>query len=87
MITSLSEALLPMFLLLIVCGRFLVEGLPSTELKQLGEIVKQLEAKIEKQDGIINELHSNNEAVWRDLSEIRTQNSKLVERMDARSNR
>merc|ERR1719234_1696741 len=87
MTTSLDEAILPMFLLLIVSGCFLAEGLPSTELKQLGEIVKQLEAKIEKQDGIINELHIKSEAMGRDMSELRTQNSKLVERMDVRCNR
>ena len=52
-----------MFLLLILCGFCLVEGLPSTEEKQTNEMFQRMEAKIEKQeekieqqDAIINEL-------------------------------
>ena len=49
-------------------NRFEAEGFPLTDLKQLSEIVKRLEAKIEKQgakivrhDAVINELHSKDE--------------------------
>ena len=63
------------FLLFVASGCFLVEGFLSTDLKELGEIVKRLEAKIEeqeakreiqgakivRQDAEINELHSKNE--------------------------
>ena len=46
----LSEAMGPMFLLLILCGCFLAEGIPSTEEKQTSEILTRLEAKLEKQE-------------------------------------
>ena len=65
-----------MFLLLIVSGCCLAEGLPSTELKQMDAIVKKLEAKIDRQDVVINELHS---LVRRDMSE-------LAERMETKAN-
>jgi len=47
----------PKLLLLIVSGCFLAEGIHSTEEKQTSEVLKRLEAKIEKQDAVINELH------------------------------
>ena len=49
----LSEAMGPMFLLLILCGCFLAEGIPSTEEKQTSEILTRLEAKLEKQEAKI----------------------------------
>ena len=69
-----------MFLFLILSGAFLAEGLPSTEEKQTSEILKRLEAKIEQQDAVNNELHSKNEALRKDMSE-------LVERMETKANR
>ena len=45
-----------MFLLLIVSGCCLAKGIPLTEEKQTSEILTRLEAKIEKQDAVINEL-------------------------------
>jgi len=45
-----------MFLLLIVSGCSLAKGIPLIEEKQTSEILTRLEAKIEKQDAVINEL-------------------------------
>ena len=58
---GLSSIMVPMFLLFFISGSFLAEGLPSTELKQFGAIVKRLEAIIERQDAEINELQSKHE--------------------------
>ena len=58
---GLLSIMVPMFLLFVVSGSFLIEGLPSTDLKQFGAIVKRLEAKIERQDAEINELQSKHE--------------------------
>ena len=76
--------MVPMFLLLIAYGCFLTEGLSSTELQQMSVIVERLEAKIERQDAVINELHSKNTALGR---ELRTQNSELLERIETKCNR
>ena len=65
----LSGAMSPIILLLILSGCFLAEGIPSTEEKQTSAILKRLEAKIEKQDAVINELHGKNEALRRDMSD------------------
>ena len=77
----LSGATVPMFLLFITCGSSLLEGLPSTEEQQLSAIVKRLESRVERQDAVINELYSKNEALGR---ELKTQNSKLVERIETK---
>ena len=69
--------MVPMFLLLIASDCLLTEELPSTELQQMNAIVKKLEAKIERQDVVINELRS---LVRRDMSE-------LAERMETKANR
>ena len=53
MTSRLSEAMVPIFLLLVVSGCFLADGLPSAEEKQISEILKRLEAKIEKQEAQI----------------------------------
>merc|ERR1719234_2535536 len=65
----LSGAMSPIILLLILSGCFLAEGIPSTEEKQTSAILKRLEAKIEKQDAVIDELHGKNEALRRDMSD------------------
>ena len=44
------EGIFPRFLLLIATGCCLAEGISSTELKQMSEIVKKLEEKIDNQD-------------------------------------
>ena len=48
-----------MFLLLIATGCCLAEGIPSTELKQMSEIVKKLEEKIDNQEVKILEQGTN----------------------------
>merc|ERR1719234_878909 len=84
----------PMFLLLIVSCRFLVEGIPSAEEKQTSEILKRLEAKIEKQEAKIEkqeainfELHSKYEALRRDMSDqlkiMETKTNKTEEALKA----
>merc|ERR1719234_1174903 len=65
----LSGAMSPIILLLILSGCFLAEGIPSTEETQTSAILKRLEAKIEKQDAVIDELHGTNEALRRDMSD------------------
>ena len=91
MTIRISRTMGPMFLLLIVCGCCLAEGIPSTELKQMNEIVKRLEAKIEnqeariknqeakieKQDTLIDELQST----------VRRNMSELAERMEAKADK
>ena len=86
-----------MFLLLISIGCCLAEGIPSTELKQMSEIVKQLEEKIDNQEANIEKLEKLEEKIkkqdavitelHRDVSELRTQNLELVEKTETRSNR
>ena len=86
-----------MFLLLISIGCCLAEGIPSTELKQMSEIVKQLEEKIDNQEANIEKLEKLEEKIkkqdavikelHRDVSELRTQNLELVEEIKTRSNR
>ena len=80
-----------MFLLLIVSGSCLAEGLLSTEEKQTHEILKRLEAKIEKQDAIIDELQNKNKVVTNELTSqneaLRRDMSELVERMERRAER
>ena len=76
MTIRLSGAMGPIFLLLIGSGCFLAEGILSTEEKQMSEILKRLEAKLEKQDTVINELHGKNEAL-----------TEMVERMETKANK
>ena len=86
-----------MFLLLISTGCCLAKGIPSTELKQMSEIVKQLEEKIDNQEANIEKLEKLEEKIkkqdavitelHRDVSELRTQNLELVEKTETRSNR
>ena len=78
--------MVPIFLLLVVSGCFLAEGIPSSEEEQTNQILKRLEAKIEKQEAKIEkqeainfELHSKNEALRRDMSN-------LAERMETKAN-
>ena len=80
MTSRLSGAMSPIILLLILSGCFLAEGIPSTEEKQTSAILKRLEAKIEKQDAVINELHGKNEALRRDMSD-------QLKRMETKANR
>ena len=68
-----------MLFLFIASGCFLVDGIPSTELQQMSAIVKKLEAKIDRQEAVNIELHSKNEALRRDVSE-------LAERMESKAN-
>ena len=69
-----------MFLLVVVSGCVLADGLPLTEETEKDAILKRLETKIEREDAVIKELLSKNEAIRRDMSE-------LVERMDTQSNK
>lgn len=64
-----------MFLLLILCGGCLVEGLPSTEEKQTNEMFQRMEAKIEKQDAKIERQEAKIErldAIINELMETKT---------------
>ena len=92
-----STGIFPRFLLSIATGCCLAEGIPSTELKQMSEIVKQLEEKIDNQEANIEKLEKLEEKIkkqdavitelHRDVSELRTQNLELVEKTETRSNR
>ena len=72
--------MVPMFLLVVVSGCVLADGLPLTEETEKDAILKRLETKIEREDAVIKERLSKNEAIRRDMSE-------LVERMDTQSNK
>ena len=95
------EGIFPRFLLVIATGCCLAEGISSTELKQMSEIVKKLEEKIDNQETNIEKLKANVEKqeetiknqdavikeLHRDVSELGTRNIELLERMETRSNR
>jgi len=79
----LSVAMGPMFLLLVVSGCFLAEGIPSSEEKQTSEILKRLEAKIENQEARIENQEAKIEKQEAVINELRSKN----ERTETRCNR
>ena len=70
----------PMSLLLILCGCFLAEGIPSTEEKQTSEILTRLEAKLEKQEA---KLEKQEAKIENQEAKIKNQEAK-VQNQEAR---
>jgi len=76
MTSRLSKAMGPIFLLLIVSGCCLAGGIPSSEEKQTSEILKRLEAKIEKQEARIENQDAKIEKQEAVIDELRIKNER-----------